>query len=167
MFDAYGPFTLHTHDEAGIDKLYDDIRADETDNLENGIGIYIIALRANGKLLPCYAGRTQDGFGTRLKQHFDKGKFEDLNNEALLDIFLIARTTPQGRVITKEEATGRDLLFIEQLEQKLIGRCAELNEDLLNVHYRSGQKNFYVAGFQDGKAKRSPAAECLGKLLGT
>jgi hypothetical protein len=167
MFEACGPFTLYTHDKNGIDKVYKDIQADETDNLENGIGIYIIASGYEANFIPRYVGQTQDAFGKRLKAHFDKGKFENLADDGPLQIFLLARTTHQGKIVPKEEATGRDSLFIDQLEQKLVGHCVELNKDLLNVHYRDGEKKIYVAGFQDRGAKRTPAAKSLGALLGT
>ena len=167
MFDTYGPFVLHTHDKKGIDQLYEDIRADPAENLQYGIGIYIIAKQgANGELSPTYVGRTTVEFGTRLKQHFEAGKFAELCEEGPLTIFLIARAI-NGKIVTKDEATGKDLLLIEQLEHDLIDHCVTLNEDLLNVHNRKKRK-VYVAGYQgDDASKRESAAQALGKLLNT
>jgi len=167
MFDAYGPFELRTHDKDGIDNLYRQISDDGTHNLENGIGIYIIASQdPAGKSVPQYVGRTVDEFGTRLKQHFDKGKFVDLVSTGPLQVFLIARAI-KGQIVIKSEATGKDFLLIEQLERDLIAHCVAQNKDLLNIRSRTKQET-YVAGFRgDDAAKREPAAQALAKLLGT
>jgi hypothetical protein len=170
MFDTYGPFTLDRegHHKDGIDRLYKEgFRGDETENIENGIGVYIIAsLNPDGQLIPKYVGRTEYEFGTRLKQHFDKGKFVDLVDNGPLTIFLIARAI-KGKIVTKDEATGQDLLLIEQLEHDLIDHCVKLNKDLLNVHNRK-KREVYVAGYRgDDASRRERAAQALGKLLKT
>jgi hypothetical protein len=170
MFDTYGPFTLEKgeHHKEGIDRLYHEgFRRDETENLESGIGVYIIASQGpDGELVPQYVGRTEYEFGTRFKQHFDKGKFMDLANEGSIKIFLIARAI-DGRIVTKDEATERDVLLVQQLEQDLIDHCVKLNKMLLNIRNRK-KREVYVAGYRgDNPAKRHPAAEALGKLLHT
>jgi hypothetical protein len=75
MFDTYGPFILNSHDKSGIDDLYNQIRDDPTaKELEQGNGVYIVAVDDSmGNCLPWYVGKTtRQGFGTRLKQHFEQ-----------------------------------------------------------------------------------------------
>jgi hypothetical protein len=170
MFDTYGPFTLEKegHHKDGIDRLYKEgFRRDETENIENGIGVYIVASEnSDGELIPQYVGRTEYEFGTRLKQHFDNGKFMDLVAKGAIKIFLLARAI-EGHIVTKDEATEKDVLLIQQLEHDLIDHCVNLNENLLNVQSRK-KREVYVAGYRgDVAPKRSPAAQELGKLLKT
>ena len=168
MFDTYGPFTLEKHHKDGIDRLYKEgFRGDETKNIENAIGVYIVASQdPDGKLIPQYVGRTEYEFGTRLKQHFDKGKFINLVDKGPIKIFLIARAI-DGRIVTKDEATENDVVLIQQLEHDLIGHCVKLNGDLLNIQNRK-KREVYVAGYRgDDASKRERAAQELGKLLNT
>jgi len=171
MFNAYGPFVLEKegHHKDGIDRLYEQFRkVDVTPSIQYGIGVYIVASKngANEELVPQYVGRTENEFGTRFKQHFDKGKFLDLAQNGELTIFLLARAN-KGHIVTKDEATEQDILLIQQLEHDLIDHCVTLNADLLNIHNRK-KREVYVAGYRgDNPAKREPAAEALGKLLHT
>jgi hypothetical protein len=130
--------------------------------MKHALGIYIIASNnSDGELVPQYVGRTEYEFGTRLKQHFDKGKFFDLAQSGPLEIFLIARAN-DGRIVTRGEATEKDELLIQQLEHDLIEHCVKLNAHLLNIHSRK-KRELYVAGYRGDKpAKRDPAARALG-----
>jgi hypothetical protein len=171
MFETYGPFPIEkdAHNKDGIDRLYHEgFGRDVTKNIENGIGVYVVASEnADGTLVPRYVGRTEDTFGGRLKRHFDKGKFFGLVGESRVQIFLIARAI-DGCIVTKEEATEKDGLLIQQLELDLIDHCAKLvDEKLLNVQNRK-KREVYVAGYRgDSPSKREPAAKVLGIMLQT
>jgi len=167
MFDTYGPFELASHDKNGIDGLYKQIQSDEAENLQFGIGIYIIAAKNDtGEPVPLYVGMTTREFGCRLVEHFEAGKFVELAENGPLQIHLIA-LAHDGRIIVKGEATALQKLVIEQLEQQLIDHCVKLNENLLNKKRWSKNKP-HVPGYNDNDgSQRDEAARALAKLLKT
>ena len=168
MFDTYGPFALKAHSAGQIDDLYAKING-AAEDLESGFGVYaIFALNDTGKLLPWYVGRTYGNFGARLKQHFDLGKFRDLDDKNGITIFLLARTK-NGKRISSTEASGSDLAAVSRLELLLIGTCMRLNPSLLNKQLKRFHEPFYVAGFLDRgqEHNRDHAAIALAELLET
>jgi hypothetical protein len=166
MFDTYGPFFLRTHDDAGIHRLYLDIRADRDKGLENAMGIYIIASKAaGGQWIPCYVGMTTRELGQRLKEHLVTRKFID---SGPLEIFLIA-LRDGGRFVELSELTEVQELVIAQLEHQLIDHCVRVHGhgSLINKKMWSPHQ-IHVPGFIDkgGKEREDPAAQELAKLLG-
>jgi len=167
MFNTYGPFSLTSHDWHDIDELYKQIQADEA-GLQFAIGLYIVAAGSSGEHpIPWYVGITTREFGSRLVEHFKKGKFAELAAKGSLDIHLIALRN-NDKFVTRDEATEAQKLIIEQIEQQLIDRCITLNEKLLNKR-RWSQNQIRVPGFIDkgGSERDFPAAQALAKLLKT
>jgi hypothetical protein len=170
MFDTWGPFTLKSHDKNGIDDLYLQIRSCGTPNLEEGKGVYIVAVEDSiGQFLPRYVGKTvRQGFGTRLKQHFDHEKFAHLPADGAVSIFLIALAHSGIVNIGPVEDESKQEWAITHLELSLISTCSKLNEDLENKH-RYSSDSLHVPGYIDeGPRDRDfPAAQALSKLLKT
>jgi hypothetical protein len=168
MFDSYGPFSLQTHDRAGIDKLYSDIRADDDKGLENAIGIYIIATNiGNDDWIPSYVGMTTRGSGQRLKEHLTSGKFVELVGDGPLHIHLIAPRDGKS-FVEKSAATEAQKLIIVEIEQQLIDRCHVRNKKLLDKSLWSPNQ-IHVPGYIDkgGKERDGDAAIALAQLPGT
>ena len=168
MFDTYGPFTLKSHDKGGIDALYKEIDEYDPPGLSSGMGVYIVATKnEKGVPSPIYVGKTFRAFGTRLKEHFELHKFEDLSAKGPLSVFLLARAK-NGRPVAAKLATERDKKLIAHLELILIGTCYKLNRDLANVQLKRFYDAFHVPGYIDHEiSERDNAAKQLSKLLKT
>lgn len=170
MFDTYGPFTMPTHDQSGIEHLFDEqIKNDPTSDIDLGFGVYIVAAKTpEGELIPWYVGRTQKHFGKRIMQHYEHGKFRALAEQGPLYFFLLARAR-DGRIQkSSEQQATRENRAVEYLELILIGTCLKRNAKLLNLQQKRFHERLHVAGYLDnGPAGREPAAQALSKLLKT
>ena len=170
MFDTYGPFVLKAHDGDSLDELFLQIKAADP-KLQYGIGVYIIsAPDEKGVMIPWYVGRTWNEFGSRLVQHFKAEKFIGLFGHGPINLFLLPRATPKGKVkAATEKIRQGGLRSIRQLEFALIGTCLKLNPRLLNKQDATFHSSMHVAGYLDnGPEDRDfPAAQALSKLLKT
>ncbi len=150
MFDTYGPFTLTTHDDAGIEHLFDEqIKKDETRDIELGFGVYVIAAKdSDGGLVPWYVGRTHREFGKRILQHFKSGRFRELAQRGPLNFFLLARAR-DGVVFKSSEARSEgSTRAVNYFEVMLIGTCIRLNAELLNKREKRFHLNLHVPGYR-------------------
>jgi hypothetical protein len=171
-FSTYGPFQLTEMSPEGVRALFESINATKA-NLQYAIGVYIFAtMDSKGKLIPWYVGKTDKGFGRRLRNHLDAGKFHHLQSDSgPISVFLIARVTPSGRL--KKKVTGRTrgrsgLKSIDRLEFALIGTCLLLNTDLMNKSEKNFHTSMHVPGYLNSPvSSRNKSATELAKMLGT
>ncbi len=165
MFDTYGPYTLNSPEWNDVDDFYKELRRDETPNVENGIGIYIVFTEnESGEVTPWYVGQTQRKFGSRLFEHFKNRKFVSLFKRGRVRLILIARAR-EGKI--QQPKAGADKRYIDWLEVELIGHCLRLNSKLLNKRSAAFFRDLHVPGYKDkgGSERDFPAAQALSKLL--
>ncbi len=170
MFDTYGPFVLKAHDNDSLDELFAQIQ-DAEPKLQYGIGVYIVSAEdETGAMIPWYVGRTWNEFGSRIMQHYKANKFAPLFAHGAVNLFLLPRATPKGKVKSATDKVRRaGLKSIRQLEFALIGTCLKLNPSLLNKQEATFHSSMHVAGYIDNGAedRNFPAAKALSKLLQT
>ena len=173
MFDTWGPYTCKTYDSSGIDALWVEFRTDSTVRVEDGVGIYVVGVEgSDGNLVPWYVGQTYKSFGSRLRQHFDSGRFASIADKGTLKIVLIARTK-DGRILPRQSGRRErlDRKVIDWLEVDLIDKCRLVNRNLLNRQFVKFLDGIWVGGYRgdgalDDKAIASyPAYSTLAKLL--
>ena len=173
MFDTWGPYTCETYDAAGIDGLWAQFRTDPEARVEDGVGVYVVGVEgADGRLVPWYVGQTYTSFGGRLKQHFDKGRFNSISGKGAMKLILIARTK-DGRIIPRQSGRAQklDRKVIDWLEVDLIDKCRVVNRQLLNRQFVKFLDSIWVGGYRgegalDPKAMMAyPAYSLLAGLL--
>ncbi len=168
-FLTYGPFEFHNTSQAAIRKAF--VEINEVDKgLECAVGVYIFATRgAKNTFIPLYVGKTDNGFGERIRHHFDVNKFdESLKVMKNLSLFLIAQATPSGRLkkATKRTPPGRGLKSIDRLEFALIGSCLTKNRDLLNIKDSTFHTSMRVPGYWNSAIEdQNESAKKLAKML--
>lgn len=169
-FLTFGPFELKEISPHAIDKLFDEIKATQ-ERLPEAIGVYIFAKRSGrDKLIPLYVGKTDRGFGGRIRNHLDAAIFDgSLSQGDRLNIFLIARaTSPKKlkRVTPKMRASKKGMKSINELEFALIGSCIELNPKLINKSESRFHRTLHVPGYLNSPAhERDASAKKLAAML--
>lgn len=169
-FLTFGPFELKEILPDAIDNLFLEIKA-AREGLPEAIGVYIFAKRSGrGKLIPIYVGKTDRGFGRRIRHHLDHDRFDGgLSEGDRLNIFLIAGAT-SSKKLKKVTPKMRDRKYgmksIDALEFALIGSCIELNPKLMNKSERRFHGTLHVPGYWNSPAyERDASAKKLAAML--
>jgi hypothetical protein len=168
-FSTFGPFHLEELSPEGIRSLYKQINT--VSGLEQEIGVYIVATRREGGgFLPWYVGKTHDGFGKRLKRHFDNHRFDELYSRfGAFSVFLIAQATYSGKLKKVNKSMNRvtGLKSINWLEVDLIKSCLQQNDDILNRQEVKFHRSIHVPGYLNSPpTEHNESAEELARMLG-
>ena len=107
-----------------------DIELEE--NLGNGVGCYILSIRAGQGSRPWYVGMAEKQSFRR--ECFTPHKLNHYNTATAAMkgtplLTLIAKYTPSGRIVTPRAGGHRDVQFLESM---LISTCIRRNPDLYN-----------------------------------
>jgi len=176
-FETLGPFEL-TRKEGVVEASSLNQIWKEPRDLRYGVGVYIIASRKRGKLVPWYVGRSDRGFASRLNRHSIFEKIYSKVKRGSLFLFLIARVTTKTGSLKKAlrrhvesgdsfRSFSAKLKSINRLEFALIGSCMAQNEDLLNLQEKAFHRGLIVPGYlNDSNETLTSPAEELGKMLG-
>jgi hypothetical protein len=171
-FLTFGPFELEESTPDAIDALFENIEAAKN-GLQDAIGVYIFAIRSGKKgLIPLYVGKTDRGFGGRIRKHLDDHRFDGhISKTDRLNIFLIARATSPKKlkkVTLKMRESKKGMKSINELEFALIGSCIELNPNLINKREGAFHMNLHVPGYWNSPAEeRDASAKKLAAMLKT
>jgi hypothetical protein len=168
-FLTFGPFELEENAPDAIDKLFNDIEEAKA-GLQYAIGVYIFAVRSGKGLVPLYVGKTDRGFGGRIRKHLDLHRFDEhISTKQMLNIFLIARATSSKKlkkVTQKMRESKKGMKSINELEFALIGSCIELNGDLINKSESKFHRALHVPGYWNSPTEeRDGAAKKLAAML--
>jgi len=169
-FRTFGPFLVNANIQNKSDDLgnkFDGAKA----GLNDASGVYIFAYRKEGQLIPIYVGKAQrQSFATRISQHLNGLKFADFlgNPAGTLNIFLIARVDTQDEFLFTKVAAEDEFTIISELEFSLIGSCAAINPELLNLHKLKHPEDIQVPGYLGSipDSTDTPACE-LARMLRT
>jgi hypothetical protein len=136
--------------------------------LEDAIGVYIITIKHGSSAKPWYVGKTDKGFGKRIRGHADSRKlFAGLAGNApkgQVELIFLARRSRDGDGFKRP--SKNDSPSADALEHLLIGSCFAKNRLLLNVQRKNLYRELRVPGYMnDGKGKPSSSASSLRKLL--
>jgi hypothetical protein len=150
-FLTFGPFELEKNEPAAIRAFFTRIE-EAKENLEKAIGVYIFAIpNDKNELVPLYVGKTDRGFGGRIRKHLDNHKFDEhVSRQCRLNLFLIAKSTSSKKfkkVTLKMRESKKGTKSINELEFALIGSCIELNQNLINKSESTFHRTLRVPGF--------------------
>ncbi|MDE0038023.1 MAG: hypothetical protein OXU77_10780 [Gammaproteobacteria bacterium] len=132
--------------------------------LRSGAGCYLFAVRAAKGFTPWYVGQSKGAFDTECfalhKQAIYKDVMDDRKSGTPV-LFLIARTTPTGRL--SKRVSPREANFVER---RLIHDANNANPKLKNIHNAVLAKTLQIPGVLNSpKGRRSPAVAHLMKAL--
>jgi hypothetical protein len=168
-FLTYGPFEFEELSPEAIRQTFQDIDAAMKD-LQYAIGVYIFAVREGKGFKPLYVGKTDRGFGGRIRKHLDDHRFDGhISKSERLNLFLIARATSPKKlkkVTPKMRESKKGMKSINELEFALIGSCIGLNSDLLNKSESTFHTKLHVPGYWNSPVEeRDAAAKKLAGML--
>ena len=167
-FKTFGPFPINANIECKSEDLAKKFNAAQPE-LNEASGVYIFAYTKENALQPIYVGKAQrQSFGSRIAQHLNGMRFaEFLDDRAgTLSIFLIARVDDKDHFLRAKVDADEELTIISELEFSLIGTCASLNENLLNLHRLKHPEKVHVPGYLGSKPDASDTSACdLAKML--
>jgi hypothetical protein len=138
------------------------------DGLSEACGCYVFALRHGETYTPWYVGKAERmSFRQECSSVGKKYIFDgvlDKKSHSTPTLFLIARTTPSGRLCRRTIFGYRDIRFLEKM---LIGQALERNGDLANIMETSLLTEMVVPGVVNSPQRPPTLAErALRKALG-
>ena len=172
-YEAYGEFELPRKDGKQALDFSKEARAsfwaaveDVRSGLRSSAGCYLFAIRAGGGITPWYVGQSKGAFEKECFAFQKQAIYRDVMDDTAKGtpvLFLIARTTPTGRLSTS--APKREADFVER---KLIHDATNANAKLKNIHNATFLKTLEIPGvLNKPKGKRSNAVKSLMVALGT
>ncbi len=174
VFTTLGPYDLGpSTSEAPFDRLselWDSPRGKGGPIPRLATGVYVLAVKDRGKLMPVYVGKSDRGFAKRLHSHTIFSQVAKSYLGMTVYLFLLARVTPKKKsyvTMKKIERSDGEGFQVKrsrantELEFMLIGSCLRLNPELLNLQGKTFMEGLKVPGFlgrPDSKETRSAIA---------
>ena len=183
-FKTIGPFELRRTrgivSRASLEALWREANAQEHGRLSRGVGVYVLATGTRESLVPCYVGKSDNGFKNRLSEkHHAFELISRSEPKGNLYIFLFAKASPKKGVLAKPpkkkflevgddfRARRKPRKSINKLEFLLIRSCLLRNPNLVNAKEKTFHAGLIVPGYvNDGDGKPSESVKILRKMLG-
>lgn len=166
-FRTFGPFVVNADIPNKSEDLGRKFNAAK-EGLNDASGVYIFAYRGEHLLIPIYVGKAQkQSFGSRIAQHLNGLKFADFLDDRAreLNIMLIARVNLEDKFLFVKVAEEDEFTIISELESSLIGECASVNRNLLNLHKLKHPEAVHVPGYLSTPDSEDLSARELARML--